>query len=300
MSDIRFDNQVAIITGAGQGLGRTHALGLASRGAKVIVNDMNADNAQAVSKEIEDAGGLAIANSANVAEIDQVQAMVQSAMDAWGRVDILVNNAGILRDKSFAKMDMADFELVVKVHLLGSALCAKAVWDIMRDQGYGRIVMTTSSSGMYGNFGQANYGAAKCGVTGLMNTLCLEGERSGIKVNTLSPTAFTQMTDGLLPQEMLDLMTPESVTAGLLTLCDKDAPNRTILCAGAGAYARTVIHETDGVYLKPEDQTPEAIRAQMDSISDLNGMEMLTNGWGQTGKFVKKAADNLGIDLPKG
>ncbi len=297
---IRFDDQIAIVTGAGQGLGRTHALGLAERGAKLVVNDMNLENATAVAGEIEALGGEAIVSGANVADEAQVQEMVRSAMDKWGRVDILINNAGLLRDKSFAKMAIEEFELVVRVHLLGTAICCKAVWGIMQQQGYGRIVMTTSSSGMYGNFGQANYGAAKCGITGLMNTLGIEGEKYDIRVNTLSPTAFTQMTDGLLPQEMLNLMTPESVTAGLLTLCDQDAPHRLILCAGAGAYARTVIHETDGIYLKPDEQTPEQVRANMDAISDQEGMKMLPSGWGQTAKFVEKAAMALGVDLPQG
>lgn len=295
---IRYDGQVAIVTGSGNGLGRSHALALAARGAKVMVNDLggtvngvggSSDAALETVAMIEAAGGEAIANGANVADMDEVEAMVAQAVEKWGRVDILVNNAGILRDKSFAKMEVADFQLVVDVHLMGSANCTKAVWDLMRDQGYGRIVMTTSSSGMYGNFGQANYGSAKMAVVGLMNTLCIEGEKYDIKVNCLSPTAGTRMLEGLVTEEQSDIMTVESVTAALLTLCDKDASNRTILCAGAGGYARTHIYETDGIYLPPEQQTPENVRAQMDSIDNPEGQEVLVGGFQQTNKFVGKA-----------
>jgi NAD(P)-dependent dehydrogenase (short-subunit alcohol dehydrogenase family) len=244
---------------------------------------------------IEAAGGEAIANGANVANKEEVDAMVAQAVEQWGRVDILVNNAGILRDKSFAKMSMDDFQLVVDVHLMGSANCSKAVWELMREQGYGRIVMTTSSSGMYGNFGQANYGAAKMAVVGLMNTLCIEGEKYNIKVNCLSPTAGTRMLEGLITSEQSDIMTVESVTAALLTLCDNDAPNRSILCAGAGGFARTYIYETDGIYLPPEQQTPENVRANIDAIENPQGQEILVGGFQQTNKFVAKAAAYLGL-----
>jgi len=244
---------------------------------------------------IEAAGGEAIANGANVANREEVDAMVAQAVEHWGRVDILINNAGILRDKSFAKMSMDDFQLVVDVHLMGSANCSKAVWELMREQGYGRIVMTTSSSGMYGNFGQANYGAAKMAVVGLMNTLCIEGEKYNIKINCLSPTAGTRMLEGLITSEQSDIMTVESVTAGLLTLCDRDAPNRSILCAGAGGFARTYIYETDGIYLPPEQQTPENVRANIDAIENPQGQEILVGGFQQTNKFVAKAAAHMGI-----
>ncbi|MDP6197696.1 MAG: SDR family NAD(P)-dependent oxidoreductase [Porticoccaceae bacterium] len=295
---IRYDEQVAIVTGAGNGLGRSHALALAARGAKVLVNDLGgavdgSGGSSAAALEtvamIEAAGGEAIANGANVAVKEDVDAMVAQAVEQWGRVDILVNNAGILRDKSFTKMGMDDFQLVVDVHLMGSANCTKAVWDLMREQGYGRIVMTTSSSGMYGNFGQANYGAAKMAVVGLMNTLCIEGEKYNIKVNCLSPTAGTRMLEGLITEEQSDIMTVESVTAGLLTLCDKDAPNRSILCAGAGGFARTFIYETDGIYLPPEQQTPENVRANIEAIENPEGQETLVGGFQQTQKFVTKA-----------
>ena len=301
---IRYDGQVAIVTGAGNGLGRSHAVALAARGAKVLINDLGgtvdgSGGSSAAALEtvamIEAAGGEAIANGANVANREEVDAMVAQAVEQWGRVDILVNNAGILRDKSFAKMSMDDFQLVVDVHLMGSANCSKAVWALMREQGYGRIVMTTSSSGMYGNFGQANYGAAKMAVVGLMNTLCIEGEKYNININCLSPTAGTRMLEGLITSEQSDIMTVESVTAGLLTLCDNDAPNRSILCAGAGGFARTYIYETDGIYLPPEQQTPENVRANIDAIENPQGQEILVGGFQQTNKFVAKAAAYLGL-----
>ena len=301
---IRYDGQVAIVTGAGNGLGRSHAVALAARGAKVLINDLGgtvdgSGGSSAAALEtvamIEAAGGEAIANGANVANREEVDAMVAQAVEHWGRVDILINNAGILRDKSFAKMSMDDFQLVVDVHLMGSANCSKAVWELMSEQGYGRIVMTTSSSGMYGNFGQANYGAAKMAVVGLMNTLCIEGEKYNIKINCLSPTAGTRMLEGLITSEQSDIMTVESVTAGLLTLCDRDAPNRSILCAGAGGFARTYIYETDGIYLPPEQQTPENVRANIDAIENPQGQEILVGGFQQTNKFVAKAAAHMGI-----
>ncbi len=301
---IRYDGQVAIVTGAGNGLGRSHAVALAARGAKVLINDLGGSvdgsgGSSAAALEtvamIEAAGGEAIANGANVANREEVDAMVAQAVEQWGRVDILVNNAGILRNKSFAKMSMDDFQLVVDVHLMGSANCSKAVWELMREQGYGRIVMTTSSSGMYGNFGQANYGAAKMAVVGLMNTLCIEGEKYNININCLSPTAGTRMLEGLITSEQSDIMTVESVTAGLLTLCDNDAPNRSILCAGAGGFARTFIYETDGIYLPPEQQTPENVRANIDAIENPQGQEILVGGFQQTNKFVAKAAAYLGL-----
>ena len=301
---IRYDNQVAIVTGAGAGLGRSHALALAARGAKVVVNDLAATDSSmsegslAVVAEIEKAGGEAIANGANVANMQQVQTMVEQAMEKWGRIDILVNNAGILRDKSFAKMPIEDFKLVVDVHLMGSANCAKAVWNIMKQQNYGRIVMTTSSSGLYGNFGQANYGAAKMAVVGLMNTLCIEGQKNNILINCLSPTARTGMTEELIENKrVLELMTVESVTTGLLALVAQSAPNRTILGCGAGGYARAVIKETDGIYLSPDQQTPENLLASWGALEDQSNAEELKAGWMQTNKYVAKAAASLGVDL---
>ncbi|EAS47348.1 oxidoreductase, short chain dehydrogenase/reductase family protein [gamma proteobacterium HTCC2207] len=295
---ISFEGKVAIVTGAGNGLGRSHALALAERGAKVVVNDLggardgtgaSSDAAMEVVGIIEAAGGEAFAHGANVSKFDEVEDMVAQAMAKWGRVDILINNAGILRDKSFSKMDLADFKLVMDVHLMGSVNCTKAVWDIMREQNYGRIVMTTSSSGMYGNFGQSNYGAAKMAVLGFMNTLVLEGGKNNIHVNALAPTAGTRMTEDLMPPEMLGLLTAESVTAAALVLCDETAPTRTILCAGAGGYAKSGMYETDGIFLPQAEQNPEAIVAQWDELSDVSNHQPLESGSKQTEKFLMKA-----------
>ena len=295
---INFEGRVAIVTGAGNGLGRSHALALAERGAKVVVNDLggardgtgaSSDAALEVVGLIDAAGGEAFAHGANVAKFDEVEDMVKQAMDKWGRVDILINNAGILRDKSFSKMDLADFQLVMDVHLMGSVNCTKAVWEIMREQNYGRIVMTTSASGMYGNFGQTNYGAAKMAVLGFMNTLVLEGGKNNIHVNALAPTAGTRMTEDLLPSSVLDLMTAESVSAGALLLCDKTAPTRTILCAGAGGYATASMYETDGIFMPKESQNPDEIVAKWDELSDVSAHKALESGGKQTEKFVMKA-----------
>ena len=303
---IRYDGKVAIVTGAGQGLGRCHAIELAKRGAKVVINDLggaadgtggSSEAAKSVVAEIEAAGGEAIANGANVAKYDEVEAMVKEAMDAWGRVDILVNNAGILRDKSFAKGTLDDFQAVLNVHLMGSINCTKAVWDIMRDQAYGRIVMTTSSSGLYGNFGQTNYGSAKMGVVGAMNTLCQEGAKYNIRVNTLAPTAGTRMTEGLIPEKAFELLTPETVTPAVLYMVSEDGPNRTIIAAGAGCYSVVKIHETQGAWLSPEDQTPEGIAANWDAITDTAGETIPQAGFEQTVKFTGMAAEGLGIKL---
>jgi len=295
---VNFEGRVAIVTGAGNGLGRSHALELARRGAKVVVNDLggardgsgaSSDAAQEVVALIEEMGGEAIAHGANVANYDEVQDMVSKAKEKWGRIDILINNAGILRDKSFTKMDLADFKLVMDVHLMGSVNCCKAVWDIMREQNYGRIVMTTSSSGMYGNFGQSNYGAAKMAVLGLMNTLVLEGAKNNIRINALAPTAGTRMTEDLMPKEILAMLTAESVTAGALTLCGEDSPNRFILCAGAGGYSSSRLFETEGVFLPADQQTPEDILSHWEGICSLDGQQELKNGFDQSKKFLEKA-----------
>ncbi|GAA0650861.1 SDR family NAD(P)-dependent oxidoreductase [Brevundimonas lenta] len=276
---ISFDGRVAIVTGAGNGLGRQHALALARRGAKVVVNDLggsrdgsgaSATAAEAVVAEIEAAGGEAIANAASVTDYAAVQAMVDAAMAKWGRVDILVNNAGVLRDKTFAKMELEDFRFVLDVHLMGAVNCTKAVWDIMRGQNYGRIAMTTSSSGLFGNFGQSNYGAAKMALVGLMQTLTIEGAKHDIRVNCLSPTAHTRMTEDLGARLPLELLGPEMVTPGLLYLVSEDAPNRCILGAGAGGFERIYVALTQGAWIAGDD-APEQIAARFAEISDRTG-----------------------------
>jgi len=265
---IDLSGRVAIITGAGAGLGREHARLLAARGARVVVNDLSQGAADAVAEEIRAAGGDAIGVGASVTDVDAVQAMVDNTIAKWGRVDILINNAGILRDKTFAKMDLDDFRLVIDVHLMGSVNCTKAVWAQMRAQNYGRIVMTTSSSGLYGNFGQSNYGAAKMALVGLMQTLAIEGARNNIRVNCIAPTAATQMLDGLLPQAELDLLQPARVSPGVLVLASEDAPTRTILCAGAGAFETANITLTRGAFVGAGDDTPERIVANWSTITD--------------------------------
>jgi NAD(P)-dependent dehydrogenase (short-subunit alcohol dehydrogenase family) len=300
--NMRFEGRVAIVTGAGGGLGRCHALGLAARGAKVVVNDLgrNGEPSEAslkVAREIETAGGVAIADGADVANVAQVAAMVEAAQSRWGSVDILVNNAGILRDKTFAKMELDEFELVLRVHLLGSAICAKAVWPGMRERNYGRILFTSSASGVYGNFGQSNYGAAKAGMIGLMNVLHLEGAKTNIRVNTLLPTAATGMTEGLIPPEMAALMNPETVTPAVLFLVSEDAPSKVIMGAGAGVLAVTHIEETPGLFLSKADRTPETIAARFDEIADPKTARPLDNAFGQTFKFVETAARALGVKL---
>jgi len=299
MADIRFDGKVAIVTGAGGGLGRQHALELARRGAKVVVNDLGGSMdgsggssaaAEAVVAEIKAFGGEAIANGSSVTDDAGVALMVKQAMDAWGRIDILIANAGILRDKSFSKMEIADFELVLNVHLMGTVKPAKAVWEIMRAQNYGRIVVTTSSSGLYGNFGQSNYGAAKLGIIGFMNTLKLEGQKNNIHVNAISPVAATRMTEGLMPPEVLEKLKPEYVTPGVVYLCSEEAPTGTILAAGAGAFAVSRIYETEGVYLGEGGLSVEEVRDNFAKIADPEGQKAYFNGGEQGGKFFRKMA----------
>ena len=295
---IDFKGRVAIVTGAGGGLGRQHALALAARGAKVLVNDLggardgsggSVSAAQAVVDEILAAGGEAIANGASVTDFLAVQAMVQQAVDAWGRVDILVNNAGILRDKSFAKMELADFELVVDVHLMGAVHCTKAVWTLMNDQKYGRIVMTTSSSGLYGNFGQSNYGAAKMALVGLMQTLSIEGAKNDIRVNCLAPTAATRMTEGLMPEAVLAALQPEAVVPAMLVLAAQDAPTRTILCAGAGSFEAAHITLTQGVWLGNDALTPERLAEKLAEVVDPAGQTVPQSGAAQGTLEISRA-----------
>lgn len=304
---IRFDGRVAIVTGAGAGLGRAHALGLAKLGAKVVVNDMGAKTdgsggsatpAEAVVEEIRKAGGEAIANGADVSDFAQVKEMVAQAAMKWGSVDLMVANAGILRDKSFGKMEPEDFAKVIAVHLTGTFNCCKAVWDGMRERNYGRIVLTTSSSGLFGNFGQANYAAAKAGMVGLMNVLAEEGRKTNIKVNTISPTAATRMTEGLIGPEILALMKPESITPAVLYLLSEDGPTRTIMGAGAGSFAVIKVVETEGLNLPQDQWTPDAIAANFAKIGDMSTARDLGGAFFQTFKYVEQAAKSAGIKLP--
>jgi NAD(P)-dependent dehydrogenase (short-subunit alcohol dehydrogenase family) len=303
---IRFDGRVAIVTGAGNGLGRAHALGLASRGARVAVNDFGGARdgtggsltpAQAVVEEIRKAGGIAMADGADVSDYEQVKEMVARATREWGSVDLLCANAGILRDKSFGKMEIADFAKVLDVHLTGSFYCCKAVWDGMRERNYGRIVLTTSSSGLYGNFGQANYGAAKAGMVGLMNVLAEEGRKNNIRVNTISPTAATRMTEELLSPQALTLMRPEAITPAVEFLLSEDAPTRTIIGAGAGSFAVIKVMETEGINLPPSEWTPDAVAAHFREIADMSTARALEGAFQQTQKYVGHAAARDGVKL---
>ena len=295
---INFEGRVAIVTGAGGGLGRCHALDLARRGAKVVVNDLGGSvdgssdgslsAAETVVEEIKAAGGHAMANGASVTDRAQVADMVKDVMDKYGRIDILINNAGILRDKSFTKVEDEDFRMVLEVHLMGSVNCTKAVWEIMKEQNYGRIVMTSSSSGLYGNFGQTNYGAAKMGVVGLMNTLKLEGAKYNIKCNSLAPLAGTRMTESLMPGEVIEQIKPEFVTPAVTYMVSEDAPTGVIIAAGAGVFTRVMVHETKGIYLGTgEDMTAENIEANWEQISDMTDAELCYQGGDQSMKVFK-------------
>jgi NAD(P)-dependent dehydrogenase (short-subunit alcohol dehydrogenase family) len=303
---IRFDDQVVIVTGAGNGLGRCHALEFARRGAKVVVNDLGGARdgsgsssaaADEVVAQIENEGGEAIANSVNVADYEQVSSMVADVVEKWGGVDVLVNNAGILRDKTFGKMDLADFQLVLDVHLRGSVNCSKAVWELMKEQQYGRIVMTSSSSGIYGNFGQTNYAAAKMGLIGFMNSLALEGQKYGIHVNSLAPVAATRMTEDLMPDHVLQLLLPESVTPAVVFMASRDAPTRHIIAAGAGVFARVVVSETPGVFLPEGQRDAEHVASAWSEIANSDSQVELQAGGEQTMKFLAKAAAAMGISL---
>ncbi len=288
---IRFDGRVAIVTGAGGGLGRQYALELARRGAKVVVNDLggtrdgtgHSDAALKVVEEIEAAGGEAMSNGGNVAEYPQMEEMVARAKERWGGVHVLINNAGVLRDKTFAKMEPADFEFVVRVHLIGSAFATKACWETFREQNYGRVLMTASSTGLFGNFGQANYGAAKMGLAGLTKTLYLEGAKNDIRVNTLAPTAGTRMTEDLFPAEAFKLFAPEKVVPAALFLVSEDAPTNQIVASGAGVTGTSYVTLTPGKLLSGDNLSPEGIAANWEAITD------------RTGEIVPKSGTEQGM-----
>ena len=298
---ISFKDKVVIVTGAGGGLGRSHSLEFAKRGAKVVVNDLggsvdgsggSSDAANNVVKEITEAGGVAIPNGSSVTDDDGVKNMVDQAMDEFGRIDILINNAGILRDRSFSKMTIEDFTLVTDIHLMGSVKPTKMVWEIMKEQNYGRILVTTSSTGLYGNFGQSNYGAAKLSVVGFVNTLKLEGQKYNINCNVLCPVAYTRMTENLMPPEAEQLLTPSSVTPAVIYLSSENGPTGTILCAGAGVYSVAKIMESDGENLGLE-ASAEDLEKNWDKISDFSEAKPFFNGGEQTGKVLEKAMKGI-------
>ena len=300
MADIRFDGKVAIVTGAGGGLGRQHALELARRGAKVVVNDLggavdgsggSSEAAGKVVEEIKALGGEALANGSSVTDDAGVAHIIKQAMDAWGRIDILIANAGVLRDKSFSKMEISDFQFVLDVHLMGSVKPTKACWEIMREQNYGRIVVTTSSTGLYGNFGQTNYGAAKLALVGFMNSLKLEGQKNNIHVNAIAPVAATRMTAGILPPAIADRLKPDYVTPGVVYLCSEDAPTGAILTAGGGAFALARLYETEGVYLGEAGLSVEEVRDNWAKITDPAGQQAYLNGGEQTAKFFRRMSE---------
>jgi NAD(P)-dependent dehydrogenase (short-subunit alcohol dehydrogenase family) len=296
MADIRFDGKVAIVTGAGGGLGRQHALELARRGCKVVINDLggavdgsggSTEAAAKVVEEIKALGGEAIANGSSVTDDGGVALMIKQAMDAWGRIDILIANAGVLRDKTFAKMEIADFEFVLGVHLMGAVKPAKAVWEIMREQSYGRLVFTTSAAGLFGNFGQTNYGAAKLALVGFMNTLKLEGQKNNIHVNTICPTAATRMTEGVIPAPVMAHLRPEFVTPGVLYLCSEEAPTGAVLAAGGGSFSLVRICEAQGAYLGEGGLAPEQVRDNWAKIADEAGQETYNSAMEELGKLAR-------------
>jgi NAD(P)-dependent dehydrogenase (short-subunit alcohol dehydrogenase family) len=298
---ISFKDKVAIVTGAGGGLGRCHALQFAERGAKVIVNDLggavdgsggSSEAADKVVEEIKAMGGDAISNGSSVTDKAGVKKLVDDAMAAYGRIDILVNNAGVLRDKSFAKVTLDDFEFVVDVHMMGSVYCTKAVWPIMVEQKYGRIVMTSSSSGIFGNFGQSNYGSAKMGVVGLMNTLRIEGQKNNIKVNSLVPVAATRMTENLgMPDAVFDSLKPESVSPAVIFISSEDAPDGVMISAGAGVFAMAEIVHSEGIALKGDDLNADMLAEKWSEASDMTNSKALRSGAEHTAHIFKKLSE---------
>ena len=294
---ISLSGRVALVTGAGEGLGRAHALALAARGARVWVNDLGANlvssSAEGVANEIREAGGEAQAVGADVSEPQSVADMIATCLSKWQRIDILVNNAGILRDKSFGKMTIEEFSKVMQVHVMGAVHCTKAVWPTMLAQSYGRIIFTTSSSGLFGNFGQSNYSAAKMALVGLMQTLGLEGARHDIRVNCLAPTAATRMMQGIVPKEVLDLIPPSMVSPAIVALASDHAPTRTIVCAGAGSFEVAHITMTQGVYLGTTADAAECLLKQIDALRDRTGDFIPTEGRDQASHELGQARNAI-------
>ncbi len=296
---IKFDDKVVIVTGAGGGLGKSHALEFARRGAKVVVNDLGgsvdgsggaSDAANAVVEEIKAEGGEAIANGASVADQSGVQNMIDEVMSKWGRIDVLVNNAGILRDKSFHKISLEEFNAVMDVHFQGSVYTSHAAYPIMREQNFGRIIFTTSSGGLSGNFGQANYGAAKMAMIGLMNCLKIEGQKYNVHSSAVAPVALSRMTENLFPEGIGERFLPEYVTPAVIYLASDDAPNGAIIGAGAGVFTQFRIFETMGLALGTEDNmTPENIAAGWSSVADMDDARELFSGPEQTIKILEQA-----------
>ncbi|MEL7197622.1 MAG: SDR family NAD(P)-dependent oxidoreductase [Pseudomonadota bacterium] len=299
---IDFKDKVAIVTGAGGGLGKAYAIELAKRGAKVVVNDLGgsrdgtgtSDAAAEVVAEIEAAGGEAMANGGSVTEYDQMEKMVADAKQKWGGVHVLINNAGVLRDKTFAKMSPEDFEFVLKVHLTGSAFVTKACWETFREQSYGRILMTASSTGLFGNFGQANYGAAKLGLAGLTKTLQLEGAKYNIRVNSLSPVAGTRMTEDLFPEEAFKLFAPENVVPAALYLVSEDGPTNAIVGAGAGGFHSSWVVMNDAVWLPDGERTVEGFANRWDDINSFTNLVAPQSGSEQSGAILKAMQEVTG------
>ncbi|MBC7252509.1 MAG: SDR family oxidoreductase [Actinobacteria bacterium] len=303
MSEIRFDGRVAVVTGAGGGLGREYALLLASRGCKVVVNDLGGavdgtgagtTAAEKVVQEIKDAGGEAVPNFDSVADWEGAQNIIKTAIDNYGKIDILINNAGILRDKSFLKMELEDYEKVIAVHLNGTFYCSKAAWPYMRENNYGRIVSAASAAGVYGNFGQANYGAAKMGIIGLMHVLKQEGAKYNIKANVIVPIAGTRMTATVLPPNLVEILKPEYVAPMVVWACsDRCEFSGYTFVAGAGYFSRTAFMEGPGVFFDPSQGiTLEMIDENIDKIVSLEGARTFENATEQTGYALSKL--NLG------